>query len=148
MPSYARPKFSQSKGRFFFFFFFLCLHMALRCCLAFGRPDALVAKVGEVCDRAIKCESAQRLAFTAAIKFAHRLVIDEDGASYEAHRMEGKTAESGGKIVEQGGGIDLATARKMCRRVFEECIDHHKHQAYPRVRFSSPRRLTTVLDAT
>eukprot|EP00466_Bigelowiella_natans_P009538 jgi/Bigna1/141149/aug1.60_g15857 len=100
-------------------------HMAMGYCLQLADPDSLVAKLGEICDKASKCKSAQRLGFTAGIQFSHELFISRVKKNSKSDQIDDVDRENNAD-----GKMELKAARSMCRRAFEEYVDHHKHQAY------------------
>eukprot|EP00467_Chlorarachnion_reptans_P007228 CAMPEP_0114496562 /NCGR_PEP_ID=MMETSP0109-20121206/5838_1 /TAXON_ID=29199 /ORGANISM="Chlorarachnion reptans, Strain CCCM449" /LENGTH=891 /DNA_ID=CAMNT_0001673847 /DNA_START=134 /DNA_END=2808 /DNA_ORIENTATION=+ len=79
-----------------------------------GTPDMIVAKLGEFCDRAVRCASAKRLAFDLMVKQVHKLIT-------------GRNERVGGDDAKE---MSLGACIEKCRNIFEEYIDLHKDMAY------------------
>ena len=120
------------------------LTYALELIGSFDDADALPAKLSEVCDRAERCSSAKRHAFSLLVSRAYELLDRDPAAATEAPAAEPPLAHGDVGVGGMGGvgafavgssadgDGDLSTlpdARAHVQRVFAEFLDEYKERA-------------------
>lgn len=88
-------------------------------------PDSLVAKLGEVIDRAVRCASAKRLAFDTVLRHAHTLATTKTGSKDRSVSPARAATES-----KDSKEMSFDKAQAMLHDIMEEYVDQHKLYAY------------------
>jgi len=110
--------------------------LALQYWLHLASADAIVAKIMELVDRSSRCESAKRLGFDMAIRYASELVRHSKKCG-EQRKDIGRELEGFADEAKEKDSTQLLDAKIRCRAIFEDYVDLHKRLAF-RTAFSEP----------
>ena len=95
---------------------YLCFSMSL--ILAYDTPDTIIAKLGEMCDRANRCESAQRLGFNLIVRHAYKLMEKAQRLGLRSEEQSNVGRREGKQLAAAAAASDAGYFRGMFHALF------------------------------